>query len=100
MRFNHLRKATAVSLAVSSCAFFLFVNQGQSHADAINQEPAVVQATSTQSTSTASSVAASTTAHKQNTSSQVNMNDQGNYAWLDSARVENQSGGGYTSPNC
>lgn len=82
---NQVKKLATASLAMTSCAFALMVSQQNIHAASTDQATPVVQ--SSQATQPSS------TNTNQQASSQVNLNDQGNYAWLDSASVHNTNGG-------
>lgn len=82
-RFHHARKLLAGGLVLSSCAFFLMVNQNQINADTANSTTPVTQTTQVNSSA----------ANSQPVASNVNVNDQGNYAWLDQATVQDQTNG-------
>lgn len=79
---NQVKKIAAASLAMTSCAFFLLLNQNNTHAATVDQSTPVVQSSQPASQSS-----------NQPASSQINLNDQGNYAWLDQASVHNVNGG-------
>lgn len=84
--FNHAKKVATGCLAMTSCAFLLWLNQNSAFADTTTQEPTTTQVNS------ATTAPTSTTATKtQNTTAQTNFNkaDQGNYAHLDNAQISN-----------
>lgn len=85
-RFHHARKMLAGGLVLSSCAFFLMVNQNQINADTVNSTVPVTETTQVNSSA----------ANSQPVASNVNVNDQGNYAWLDQATVQDQTNGSAT----
>lgn len=80
--FNHAKKIATGCLAMTSCAFVLWVSQNKAHAD-YSQEPVVVQ--------TNDAAVTNNNEQDQNDNSQVQVNtqNQGNYASLDKAQVVN-----------
>lgn len=77
--FNHAKKVATGCLAMTSCAFLLWINQSSVHADAVSETP-VVQVNNT---------AVVNNDQAQNQQPQINVQDQGNYANLDSVQVNN-----------
>lgn len=87
LNLRRAKRIATASLITSSCAFFLLVSQNNIHADTGNQTVPTMQ--TTQTTQQAVN-------NNQQTNSQVNVNDEGNYAWLDNVAVQ-QNGGGQTA---
>lgn len=77
--FRHAKKVATGCLAMTSCAFFLWVNQNNIQADT-NQQP-VTQVTQP--------LALPVNQSADQSMPQVNPNDQGNYAWLDHEQIDN-----------
>lgn len=77
--FNHAKKVATGCLAMTSCAFLLWINQSSVHANAVSETP-VVQVNNT---------AAVNNDQAQNQQPQINVQDQGNYANLDNVQVNN-----------
>lgn len=77
--FNHAKKVATGCLAMTSCAFLLWINQNSVHADTTQEAPVVQM-------SNAAVTNSSNQAQSQQT--QVNTQDQGNYGSLDNARVK------------
>lgn len=75
--FNHAKKVATGCLAMTSCAFLLWVSQNNA------------QANSAQETSVAQVNSATVTTDSKNASSESNINtaDQGNYAHIDNAQI-------------
>lgn len=90
LNLRRAKRIATASLITSSCAFFLLVSQNNIHADTGNQTVPTVQ--TTQTTQQAVN-------NNQQLNSQTNLNDEGNYAWLDNVAVQ-QNGGGSNGPNC
>lgn len=75
--FNHAKKVATGCLAMTSCAFLLWINQNNAHADSTQETPVVRVNTTT------------VNGNSQNASSESNVNttDHGNYANLDNAQI-------------
>lgn len=80
INFNRAKKVAAGCLAMSSCAFILWMSQANGQAATTTNTPVTL---------VQSNDPAATTASTQDASN-YNQNDQGNYANLDSAQIDDQ----------
>lgn len=75
--FNHAKKVATGCLAMTSCAFLLWVSQSNAQADSIQETPLVQ----------VSSATVNTSSQNASSKSSVNLADQGNYANIDNAQI-------------
>lgn len=93
MDFNKAKKVAASCLAMSTCGFILWTSQTHIQADTVNaQEQQVQQPQQTTKAATANQFAAQTSAtNEQQSGENYDQNDHGNYACLDSAKLNDQA---------
>lgn len=89
INIHHAKQLAMSALAMTSCGFILWLNQVNGQAD--SQQPTTQSSTTTQLSQTGSSNSQqTTTANQTQENSTINQNDHGNYANMDSQKINDQ----------